>query len=105
MVFSTQSIVEVTSEGLTYRDETGKEHMLDFETCHALARKQINTGMLKYVARGNRKGDWTHQDIPYLEFTTLPPVRFLCADQDDYNQQVARIQQYGWYVQDVTVLS
>jgi len=93
-----RQIFAIESDHLQYTDEDGEQQIIKFQDAHEIARKQVNRGMLKYVARESHTGDWLTPNMPFIEFTTLPPVRFVCPSVDSLETLIAQITAHGWAV-------
>jgi hypothetical protein len=127
MSIDAQNIIRITKSGVTYIDEQGSEAFIDFSGCYAnywfsfaetknLQRiKQINNmddeklaiwlkkhQDWKEVAKRDITGWLDETKLPFIEFHTIPPIRFIFATEDEFRRVIYEIESFGWCTYDLS---
>ena len=122
-----KQIQSVTAASLTYLDESGSEHVIDFQTCYEnyLARitsperlenvKQWNNmsdeDITSYIEEAKNwkeigarsiSGDESSKMQPYIKFYTQPPTRFEFATVAEFYDVQNSIRRARWKTIDLT---
>lgn len=104
-----KEIVNVTSNGVNYLDEEGKQKFIDFETCsqNYVMRMKKSQGSsftdedIAFWQRGKFVGvRGTFRQPPAIEFYTEPRIYFEFPTVNDVWKVVSRIKEAGWRTND-----
>lgn len=116
-------IQRVSTEGITYLDPDGHLQSFDFETCYQNWQNQwMNPEGLDEMRRNNNFDEQQLADYierrklwpevgernaighprPYIEFHTIPPVRFYFKDYKAFRKIADEVMKAGWQTFDLS---
>ena len=109
------NIIEITSEGLTYLNETDEKRFIDFADCYQRYLDRWNDpNNVKRFKEGNpscsdeeleasletirslKEVGWRRFSVPCVEFYTEPPIRFDFSNRAEFDNVVGPIRKLGW---------
>jgi hypothetical protein len=114
-----KNIFEITSEGLTYMDETGKWQFIDFAGCYQRYAdqwsdpvylkgfKEVNStrsdeeleASIKFLRTVKEIGGRDFS-IPFIALYTDPRTEFYFSSRDEYDKVVYLVRKAGWRLMD-----
>ena len=115
-----KQIREVTPQGIVYLDHNGEEQFIDFAECYENYVKRRTTpeywedfktlnhktdadwdGYVEWVKRWKEVGVRDVLDL-YIEFYTIPSIRFNFSSKDDYHGVEGAVRRARWRLFDMT---
>jgi hypothetical protein len=104
-----KEITNITSEGLTYRDDEGKPQVIDFETCFQNYIISMEKSLGASITDEDREF-WLEDKYvgirfafgqpPAIEFYTEPHIYFEFQTKDDFWKVIVTMKAAGWRTND-----
>src|SRR5688572_11161498 len=103
MVDSKQ-IISITKDGLSFLDDDGNEHWIDFAECYQNFLQETHAlSIERWKQVGVRNiltPPWA--EGPYIQFHTNPPIRFQFATEKDFYEVRQAVESGGWFTMDLS---
>lgn len=131
MIITTEQVKQMGKTGITYVDDKGDEHFIDFEACYHLNVKRklspeyikklrkLNTDFdeahhtrivkgIKEIGQRNVTGESFSSDkldigLPYFHFYSDPQTLLKFADEEEYREYIYIIgSETDWFLTDIS---